>query len=87
MKLLKEIYQLKFLSNSIWGIYFMSKEKREIVLPSQILGDINSHKAGRGTFIENGKIYSGRLGVLSKNSKFINVIPLKGKSTSLILIG
>ena len=57
----------------------MSKEKREIVIPSQLLGNINSHKAGRGTFIENGKIYSGRLGILSKNSKFINVIPLKGK--------
>ena len=42
----------------------MTKEKREIVIPSQFLGDVKDKKAGRGTFVENGKIYSELLGVL-----------------------
>ncbi len=57
----------------------MSGEKREIVIPSQLLGDAKSSKAGRGTFIEKGKIYSERLGLLSKRSDYMNVIPLKGR--------
>ncbi|MEA3458265.1 MAG: exosome complex RNA-binding protein Rrp4 [Candidatus Thermoplasmatota archaeon] len=57
----------------------MSGEKREIVIPSQLLGDAKGNKAGRGTFIEKGKIYSERLGLLSKRSDYINVIPLKGR--------
>ncbi len=57
----------------------MSQEKREIVIPSQLLGDAEGNKAGRGTFIENGKIYSEMLGILSKRSNYINVIPLKGR--------
>jgi exosome complex component RRP4 len=57
----------------------MSQEKREIVLPSQFLGDTKSSKAGRGTFIEKGKIYSERLGIVSKKSDYINVTPLKGR--------
>jgi len=42
----------------------MNKQTREIVIPSQLLGDVKNRKAGRGTFIENGKIYSCS-GVLS----------------------
>jgi len=57
----------------------MQKEKRRIVIPSQVLGDITSKKAGRGTFVENGKIYSGILGIVNENDQFINVIPLKGR--------
>ena len=57
----------------------MTKENREIVIPSQLLGDIKEKKAGKGTFVENGKIYSEIVGVLSDNSKYINVIPLKGR--------
>lgn len=57
----------------------MPEEKREIVIPSQLLGDPRKNKAGRGTFIENEKIYSERLGILSKKSDYINVIPLKGR--------
>jgi len=57
----------------------MSQEKREIVIPSQLLGDAEGNMAGRGTFIENGKIYSEMLGILSKRSNYINVIPLKGR--------
>ena len=57
----------------------MSNEKRKIVLPSQVLGDIKSNRAGRGTFVENGRIISEKLGILNANSNYINVIPLKGR--------
>lgn len=57
----------------------MRQEKREIVIPSQFLGDIKTIKAGRGTFVENGKIYSEILGIVNRNGKFINVIPIKGR--------
>ena len=57
----------------------MAKEKREIVIPSQLLGEVKNKKAGRGTFVEDGKIYSEVLGILNKNGDFINVIPLKGR--------
>ena len=57
----------------------MNKEKREIVIPSQLLGDVNDKKAGRGTFVENKKIYAEILGVLNDNNGFINVVPIKGR--------
>lgn len=57
----------------------MNKETREIVIPSQLLGDIKSKKSGQGTFVENGKIYAGVLGVLNANSEYINVVPLRGR--------
>jgi len=57
----------------------MTENKREIVLPSQLLGEVGEFKAGRGTFIENGKIYSEKLGILSKRSNYVDVIPLKGR--------
>ena len=57
----------------------MQNEERKVVLPSQILGDARSDRAGRGTFIENGKILSKRLGILNVKSNYINVTPLKGR--------
>ena len=57
----------------------MNKQTREIVIPSQLLGDTKNRKAGHGTFVENGKIYSEILGVLSAESEHINVIPLRGR--------
>jgi len=57
----------------------MSQSEREIVIPSQFLGDSNQFKSGRGTFIENGKIYAQIMGILQRNDKYLNVIPLKGK--------
>ena len=54
----------------------MPEKKRKIVIPSQVLGDSKSKKAGKGTFIEDGKIYSEILGVLNENDRYINVIPL-----------
>ena len=57
----------------------MTQEKREIVIPSQLLGDVKNKKAGRGTFVENGKIYAEILGILNSNSQYINVVALKGR--------
>jgi len=57
----------------------MDQDKREIVIPSQFLGEIKDKKAGNGTFVEKGKIYAEILGVLNNNSNYINVIPLKGR--------
>ena len=57
----------------------MTKENRKIVIPSQLLGNIKEKKAGKGTFVENGQIYSEIIGVLNDSSKYINVIPLKGR--------
>ncbi len=62
----------------------MPEEKRQIVFPSQILGDLKTHRAGRGTFIEDGKIISERIGILNENSNYINVIPLKGRYEPVI---
>jgi exosome complex component RRP4 len=62
----------------------MTQDRREIVIPSQLLGDIKEKKAGRGTFIENGKIYSEILGILQKGAEYINVIPIKGRYDPLV---
>jgi exosome complex component RRP4 len=62
----------------------MTQDRREIVIPSQLLGDIKEKKAGRGTFIENGKIYAEILGILQKGSEYINVIPIKGRYDPLV---
>lgn len=62
----------------------MQDEKRQIVFPSQILGDARSIKAGQGTFIENGRVISEILGILNKNANYINVIPLKGRYEPVI---
>jgi len=51
---------------------------REIVLPGTFLGNFNKKKAGKGTFIENDKIYSSRLGIVEEKGDYINVIPLSG---------
>ena len=45
----------------------MQNEKRQIVFPSQVLGDAKTIKAGQGTFIENGRIISEILGILNQN--------------------
>jgi exosome complex component RRP4 len=55
------------------------QRKREIVIPSQILGDVKNKKAGRGTFVEKGIIHSEILGILDEKTDYINVIPIKGR--------
>ena len=57
----------------------MVNKKREIVIPGDFLGDIKSFKAGEGTFVEKGKIYSNTTGILTKKAGFINVTPLEGR--------
>ena len=62
----------------------MPNEERQIVIPSQVLGDTTTHKAGRGTFVENGKIYSERVGILSMHDEFIQVIPINGRYDPIV---
>jgi len=63
----------------------MNKEKRDIVIPSQFLGNIKDKKKdGNGTYVENGKIYSNLLGILNtykdkNNNEILKVTPLKGR--------
>jgi len=55
------------------------QRKREVVIPSQLLGEVKNKKAGRGTYTEKGVIYSAILGILDEKSDYINVIPIKGR--------
>lgn len=57
----------------------MTEGKRAIVIPGYLLGEVGKLKPGRGTFVENGKIYADVLGVVNKNRGYVNVIPLKGR--------
>lgn len=51
-------------------------ENKEVVLPGSLLTD-NNYKLGRGTFREDGKIYSNMTGLVYIESETISVIPLK----------
>jgi len=62
----------------------MPNDGRQVVIPGQILGDIPAFKPGRGTFVENQKIYAERLGVLIIQDNFINIIPLKGRYEPIV---
>jgi len=57
----------------------MSTDGRQIVIPSQELGDTKTHKSGRGTFVERGKIYSERIGFLNIQGDMIHVVPITGR--------
>lgn len=57
----------------------MGTERREIVIPSQLLGDATKFKAGRGTFVEGGNIYAERLGIVVRQGDYINVTAVKGR--------
>jgi exosome complex component RRP4 len=57
----------------------MTQQTREIVLPSQYLGEMKDLKPGRGTYIEQGKIFANKLGILDRRSNYVNVVPLKGR--------
>ncbi|MCD6468368.1 MAG: RNA-binding protein [Thermoplasmata archaeon] len=56
----------------------MKKEVRDVVLPSQLLGDTKKLKAGPGTFVENNKIYAETLGIRHIRDNTVSVSPLKG---------
>jgi exosome complex component RRP4 len=62
----------------------MERKERQVVIPSQLVGDAKRSKAGHGTFVENGNIYAGRLGILSKRSDYINVVPLTGRYNPIV---
>lgn len=57
----------------------MLQSSRRIVIPGQLLGDTRRDNSGRGTFIENGKIYANILGILNRRGNLIQVTPLKGR--------
>lgn len=57
----------------------MTNDKRTVVIPGQLLGDVQKLKAGHGTFIEQGKIFSEKLGILNQHGQFVNVVALKGR--------
>ncbi len=52
---------------------------RDIVLPSQLLGNTKIHRAGSGTFVENGKIYAEKIGIPVVKNGYISVFPLNGR--------
>ncbi len=62
----------------------MNVKTREIVIPSQLLGEAQKNKSGHGTFIENGKIYAERLGILNQRGQYLNVSPLKGRYDAIV---
>jgi exosome complex component RRP4 len=53
-------------------------EKREIVIPGEVLGDAKEKKASYGTFIEDGKIISKFLGIQKDSDGYLSVVPLSG---------
>jgi len=52
---------------------------RRIVLPGEFLGEARRIKAGRGTFIEHGKIYAMILGIFERRGNIVQVTPIKGR--------
>jgi exosome complex component RRP4 len=62
----------------------MSNDGRQVVIPGQILGEFPTFKPGRGTFVENQKIYAERLGVLNIQDTFIQIVPLKGRYDPIV---
>lgn len=64
-------------------------KERDIVVPGEKLAG-NDYIAGRGTFIEEDKIYSSVVGLVSIKGKRIEVIPLQGKyipKKMIVLLG
>lgn len=57
----------------------MDQKTRHVVIPSECVGDARTLKAGRGTFVHDGKIYSENLGILNQQGNVLQVLPLKGR--------
>lgn len=62
----------------------MTQKERSVVIPSQCLGEANQFKAGRGTFVEKGKIYAENLGILVQQDNVFTVVPLKGRYLPIV---
>jgi exosome complex component RRP4 len=50
---------------------------REVVIPGDLLSE-SPNDAGEGTYVEEGKVYASRYGVVDRRAK-IRIIPLAGK--------
>lgn len=57
----------------------MTKKKREVVIPGQLLGNAKKNKSGDGTFVKDGKIYSEITGIINERKGYLNVKPVEGK--------
>lgn len=62
----------------------MTKSSREIVLPGHLIGELKNFRPGKGTIIENGKIYSGILGIVHENPPYVDVVPIKGRYNAIV---
>jgi len=56
---------------------------KKIVIPGDLLS-IEKKKLGQNTYLEDGKIYSSVIGLVSENPEYISVIALNGSYTSTI---
>jgi len=54
------------------------KEKREVVLPGEFIGEKKGRKVGRGAYFEGEKVFSKFLGIPRTSEMEISVIPLSG---------
>ena len=54
-------------------------EKREIVIPGELLSTDGRMMAGRGTTRWNENIYANQLGIMNVRANYLNVIALRGK--------
>ena len=54
-------------------------EKREIVVPGELLSSDSKMMAGRGTTRRDDRIYANQLGIKSIRANYVNVISLRGK--------
>jgi len=57
----------------------MEKEKRNIVVPGEIVGESSKYLAGHGIYKDENYLRAGRLGILNQDEKLIRIIPLNGK--------
>jgi exosome complex component RRP4 len=55
-----------------------SKARSRVVVPGDLLDGTGKAKPGSYTYITDGKIYAGRLGILREGGGFLNIIPLSG---------
>ena len=54
------------------------ESKREIVIPGELL-DSSGLKPGPGTYVEKGSVYAARIGIRTKRSNMVGVVPLAGQ--------
>ena len=55
-----------------------SKPSRQVVMPGELLEE-EKLKAGAGTYVSDGNIYSAIMGFKTVKSNYVNVVPLSGR--------